>query len=72
MPPVPQSVLGDDPISAGLRLLPMMGGLLVAGGAPDQVLRAAGTRLTVAAGLALLTGGLALLSQVTRPPATAS
>ena len=28
-----QSVLGDDPASAGLRLLPMMGGLLVAGGA---------------------------------------
>ena len=31
-----QSVLGDDPASAGLRLLPMMGGLLVAGGAADQ------------------------------------
>jgi len=59
-----QSVLGDDPISAGLRLLPMMGGLLVAGGAAGQVVRAAGTRLTVAAGLALLTGGLVLLSQV--------
>src|ERR1700678_3641735 len=28
-----QSVLGDGPASAGLRLLPMMGGLLVAGGA---------------------------------------
>ena len=59
-----QSVLGDDPISAGLRLLPMMGGLLVAGGTAGQVVRAAGTRLTVAAGLALLAGGLALLSQV--------
>lgn len=59
-----QSVLGDDPISAGLRLLPLMGGLLVAGGVAGQVVRTAGTRLTVAAGLALLTGGLALLSQV--------
>jgi EmrB/QacA subfamily drug resistance transporter len=59
-----QSVLGDDPASAGLRLLPMMGGLLVAGGVADQAVRAAGTRLTVAAGLALLTGGLAMLSQV--------
>src|SRR5215470_9530912 len=48
-----QSVAGNDPISAGLRLLPMMGGLLVAG-----------TRLTVAAGLALLTAGLTMLSQV--------
>ena len=53
-----QSVVGDDPISAGLRLLPMMGGLLIAGGAASQIVRAAGTRLTVAAGLAVLTGRL--------------
>lgn len=59
-----QSVAGDDPIGAGLRLLPMMGGLLVAGGAADPAARAAGTRLTVAAGLALLTAGLTVLSQV--------
>ena len=59
-----QSVAGDDPISAGLRLLPVMGGLLVAGGAAGQVVRAAGTRLTVAAGLAVLTGGLVMLSQI--------
>ena len=59
-----QSVAGDDPVSAGLRLLPMMGGLLVAGGAADQVVRAAGTRVTVAAGLALLAAGLVMLSQV--------
>jgi MFS family permease len=59
-----QSVAGDDPASAGLRLLPMMGGLLVAGGAASPVARAAGTRLTVAAGLALLTAGLTILSQV--------
>src|SRR5262252_3775366 len=30
-----QSVLGDGPINAGLRLLPMMAGLLVAGGAAN-------------------------------------
>ena len=59
-----QSVLGGDPISAGLRLLPMMAGLLVAGGAAGQVVRAAGTRMPVAAGLAVLTAGLAVLSQV--------
>ena len=59
-----QSVLGDDPASAGLRLLPMMGGLLVAGGAAGTAVRAAGTRLTVAAGLAVLAGGLVVLSQV--------
>jgi EmrB/QacA subfamily drug resistance transporter len=59
-----QSVAGDDPLAAGLRLLPMMGGLLVAGGAASLAARAAGTRLTVAAGLGLLTAGLAVLSQV--------
>src|SRR5262249_57790680 len=59
-----QSVAGDDPVGAGLRLLPMVGGLLVAGGAASPAARAAGTRLTVAAGLALLTAGLAVLSQV--------
>jgi EmrB/QacA subfamily drug resistance transporter len=59
-----QSVVGDGPAGAGLRLLPMMGGLLVAGGAAGQVVRTAGTRLTVAAGLALLAGGLVVLSQV--------
>jgi Na+/melibiose symporter-like transporter len=59
-----QSVSGDDPASAGLRLLPMMGGLLVAGGAAGPAVRTAGTRLTVAVGLALLAGGLAVLSQV--------
>jgi hypothetical protein len=59
-----QSVLGDDPINAGLRLLPMMAGLLVAGGAASLVARAAGIRLAVAAGLGLLTAGLAVLSQV--------
>src|SRR5215467_1640045 len=59
-----QSVAGDDPVSAGLRLLPMVGGLLAAGGAAGPAARAAGTRLTVAVGLALLTAGLAVLSQV--------
>ncbi len=59
-----QSVAGDDPVSAGLRLLPMMGGLLVAGGVASPAARAAGTRLTVAAGLALLSAGLAVLGQV--------
>ncbi len=59
-----QSVLGDGPASAGLRLLPMMGGLLVAGGMAGTAVRAAGTSLTVAAGLAVLAGGLVVLSQI--------
>ena len=59
-----QSVVGDDPISAGVRLLPMTGGLLVAGGIAVPAARVAGTRLTVTTGLALLAAGLAVLSQV--------
>jgi predicted MFS family arabinose efflux permease len=59
-----QSVLGEDPVSAALRLLPLMGGLLAGGGAAGPVARASGTRLTVAAGLAVLAAGLAVLSQV--------
>jgi EmrB/QacA subfamily drug resistance transporter len=59
-----QSVAGDDAIGAGLRLLPMMAGLLATGGAADQLVRLAGTRVTVAAGLGLLAAGLAVLSQV--------
>jgi EmrB/QacA subfamily drug resistance transporter len=64
LPQYLQSVVGDDPISAGLRLLPMMAGLLVAGGVASLFARVAGTRLTVATGLALLTAGMAVLSQV--------
>jgi EmrB/QacA subfamily drug resistance transporter len=64
LPQYLQSVAGDDPVSTGLRLLPMMAGLLAAGGVADQLVRAAGTRLAVAAGLALLAAGLAVLSQV--------
>jgi EmrB/QacA subfamily drug resistance transporter len=59
-----QSVLGDDPVSAALRLLPMMGGLLAGGGAAGAAARAAGAKLTVAAGLAMLAAGLIVLSFV--------
>ncbi len=59
-----QSVLGDGPVIAGLRLLPMMGGLLVAGGVAGSFVRAVGTRLAVVTGLALLAAGLAVLSQI--------
>jgi predicted MFS family arabinose efflux permease len=59
-----QSVLGEDPVGAALRLLPLMGGLLAGGGAASPVARAWGTRLTVAAGLTVLAAGLVVLSQV--------
>jgi EmrB/QacA subfamily drug resistance transporter len=59
-----QSVAGDDPLSAGLKLLPTMAGLLVAGAVAGLLVRAAGTRLTLAAGLGLMAAGLVMLSQV--------
>jgi hypothetical protein len=59
-----QSVLGEDPVGAALRLLPMMGGLLAGGGVASPAARASGTRLTVTAGLAMLAAGLATVSQV--------
>src|SRR6202034_4377070 len=64
MPRYLQSVLGEDAVMAGLRLLPMMGGLLAGGGAVGPAARAAGTRWSVAVGLATLAAGLVVLSQV--------
>jgi EmrB/QacA subfamily drug resistance transporter len=64
MPQYLQSVLGEDAVMAGLRLLPMMGGLLAGGGAVGPAARAAGTRWSVAVGLATLAAGLVVLSQV--------
>ena len=59
-----QSVLGESPVTAGLRLLPMMAGLLAGGAVASPAARLAGTALPVAAGLAALTSGLVVLSQV--------
>jgi EmrB/QacA subfamily drug resistance transporter len=64
LPQYLQSVLGDDPVSAALRLLPMMGGLLAGGGAASPVARAAGTKLAVAGGLLTLAAGLIMLSEI--------
>jgi EmrB/QacA subfamily drug resistance transporter len=64
LPQYMESVVRYDPISAGLRLLPMMGGLLVGGGVASAAGRAAGAKVTAATGLALLTAGLVVLSQV--------
>jgi EmrB/QacA subfamily drug resistance transporter len=64
LPQYLQSVLGDDPVSAALRLLPMMGGLLAGGGAASPVARAAGPKLAVAGGLATLAAGLIVLSEI--------
>jgi EmrB/QacA subfamily drug resistance transporter len=59
-----QAVAGFDALGTGLRLLPLMLGLLVSGGAAGPLDARFGTKITVVASLVLLAGGLALLAQV--------
>jgi DHA2 family multidrug resistance protein-like MFS transporter len=57
MPQYSQAILGASPFGAGIRLLPLIGGL-VAGALPASTLaRTAGARLTVMAGFILLAAG---------------
>jgi DHA2 family multidrug resistance protein-like MFS transporter len=53
-----QGVLGTDALGSGLRLLPLIGGL-VAGAVPaDRIARRVGAKITVALGFALLGTGM--------------
>jgi Na+/melibiose symporter-like transporter len=53
-----QGVLGTDAMGSGLRLLPLIGGL-VAGAVPaDRIGRLVGAKITVALGFALLAAGM--------------
>ncbi|WP_432134724.1 MULTISPECIES: MFS transporter [unclassified Streptomyces] len=54
LPPYLQAVLGNDALGTGVRLLPMMGGLLVASRTAAPLAARFGARLTVSAGLAVL------------------
>jgi Na+/melibiose symporter-like transporter len=58
MPQYFQGVLGTDAMGSGLRLLPMMGGLMVGAVPADRIAARIGPRLTVAAGFAMLAAGL--------------
>jgi hypothetical protein len=55
-----QSVLGHDAFGTGVRLLPMMAGLILGAGGSDRIVAAIGSKIPVAAGLAIIGGGLAL------------
>jgi EmrB/QacA subfamily drug resistance transporter len=59
-----QGVSGNDAFETGVRLVPLMGGLMVAGALAGFVDRRIGTKITVVAGLVLLAAGLVLLSWV--------
>jgi hypothetical protein len=54
-----QLVLGYDALGSGLRLLPLMGGLMVAGGLGQRLVQAVGSKVPVALGMAVIAVGLA-------------
>ncbi|MDH6452559.1 MULTISPECIES: DHA2 family efflux MFS transporter permease subunit [unclassified Streptomyces] len=54
LPPFLQAVLGHDALGTGVRLLPMMGGLLLASRLAPKVVARFGARATVSAGLVVL------------------
>jgi DHA2 family multidrug resistance protein-like MFS transporter len=53
-----QAVLGTTPLGAGVRLLPLIAGLLAGAGAGDKLVKMAGANSVVAAGFALISAGL--------------
>src|SRR5919201_324723 len=54
-----QAVRGTDAMGAGLRLLPLIGGLMVGASTADRVVPKLGARATVALGFAVMAAGLA-------------
>jgi EmrB/QacA subfamily drug resistance transporter len=59
-----QPVLGHDALGTGLRLTPLMAGLMVGGGGAGRLDRLLGTTASVTGGLLLLAAGLAWLATV--------
>jgi len=53
-----QGVLGTSPMGSGLRLLPMIGGLLLGAVPADRIVRLVGAKVAVAVGFAILAVGL--------------
>jgi DHA2 family multidrug resistance protein-like MFS transporter len=60
MPQYFQGVLGTDAMGSGLRLLPLVGGLIAGAVPAERIARRAGAKLTAAAGFCVLATGLAL------------
>ena len=53
-----QAVLGVDALGSGLRLLPLIGGLVIGTRVADRIARHLGSGIVLAIGFTLLTGGL--------------
>jgi DHA2 family multidrug resistance protein-like MFS transporter len=60
MPQYFQGVAGADAMGSGLRLLPVIGGLVVGAVPAERVVRRIGAKLTAAAGFVFLAAGLSL------------
>ncbi len=60
MPQYFQGVESTDAMGSGVRLLPLIGGLILGALPADRVARLLGAKLTVALGFAILAGGLLL------------
>ncbi|MFE9169534.1 MFS transporter [Streptomyces kebangsaanensis] len=65
LPPYLQAVLGHDALGTGLRLLPMMGGLMIAAKGAQPVVARFGARAVVAVGLVVLAFAALLGSRTT-------
>ncbi|MEU0086500.1 MFS transporter [Streptomyces sp. NPDC006274] len=65
LPPYLQAVLGNDAFGTGLRMLPMMGGLIVAAKGSGPLAERFGGRAVIAAGLAVLSFAGFLGSRIT-------
>jgi EmrB/QacA subfamily drug resistance transporter len=55
-----QAVLGTDAMGSGVRLLPLVAGLLVGAGVADRLAKPLGTKATIGLGFAILAAGLLL------------
>lgn len=65
MPQFFQAVLGTDAMGSGLRLLPLIGGLILGAVPADQISRRVGAKTVSTVGFLLLMGGLLLGSRMT-------
>jgi fucose permease len=60
MPQYFQAVQGADALETGVRLLPMMGGLVLGAGGADRIVARIGTKIPVAVGLLVIASALAV------------
>lgn len=63
LPQYSQGVLGLDPQGSGVRLLPIIGGLIAGAVPADRIASRVGARITVAVGFAITAAGLVLGSR---------